>query len=70
MLPEECWTLIDDETGIPVLPLDDNPGSADEGMLLYLTEKGAQSAAQHQRDSWFIACTAVPLRVALAKIAR
>ena len=55
----DYWTLVWDDApiaGIPILPLDDNPTSADEGQLVYRTHAGALAACQNQGDMYEIAC--------------
>jgi hypothetical protein len=41
------YTIVN-ELGVPILPLDENPDSEDEGMLVYSTLAAAQAAADYQ----------------------
>ncbi len=41
------YTIVN-EHGVPVLPLDENPDSEDEGMLVYRSQEAAQAAADYQ----------------------
>lgn len=52
MATKAFWTVVWNTDGRPVSPLDRNPGSPDEGMLVYRTRKAAQLAAKHQTDSY------------------
>lgn len=42
-----CWTIVLPD-GRPVVPNDDNPGHADQGMLVYMSYSAAVCAAAHQ----------------------
>lgn len=59
----KAWTICHGkQSGLdPVVPLDDNPGSKDEGMLVYSSEKAAKFAARHQANLYAMECRAVPL---------
>lgn len=52
MATKAFWTVVWNTDGRPVPPLDSNPGSDDEGMLVYRTRKAAQLAAEHQSNSY------------------
>jgi hypothetical protein len=41
------YTIVN-ELGVPVLPLDENPDSEDEGLLVYRSLEAAQAAADYQ----------------------
>jgi hypothetical protein len=50
------WTLISRESREPIPPLDCNPGSKDEGMLVYRSERAAMSACRHQKRLYGVIC--------------
>lgn len=45
----QLYTLIWSDTKRPIPPYDSNPGSSDEGLLVYRSLKAAESAARHQQ---------------------
>jgi hypothetical protein len=58
---ENLWTIVHTDRlsprkGKPVIPFDCNPGSSDEGMLVYRSKDAAANAARHQRDTYGLAC--------------
>ncbi len=60
-MSKHWWTLIWEGTTTPVVPFDENPGSYDEGMLVYRTQKAAQCACRHQRDLYDVQCKPIRL---------
>lgn len=59
-------TLVLTGTMDPVLPCDCNPGTGDEGMLVYRTKRAATAAAKHQMETFQVRCRAVPLSSVIA----
>jgi hypothetical protein len=57
----DYWTIVHDKTRHPVIPFDCNPGSADEGMLVYRSRRAASAACGHQRQLYGVKCHAVKL---------
>jgi hypothetical protein len=55
---KELWTIVHRASGKPVVPYDTNPGSDDEGMLVYRSRKAAELAAEHQSDMYDLDCEA------------
>jgi hypothetical protein len=54
----DLWTVVMRATGMPVLPVDCNPESDDEGMLVYRSRRAADTAAEHQSDMYGLDCEA------------
>jgi hypothetical protein len=54
----ELWTIVHSDTKNPVLPMDCNPKSDDEGMLLYRSQKAAELAADYQTEMYDLVCEA------------
>lgn len=54
------FVLVTDE-GKPVPPMDCNPGTGDEGMMVYRTKEGADKSAIRQREMFDVDCHAIPL---------
>lgn len=57
----EPWTIVHKGGWEPVVPADCNPGSQDEGMLVYRSREAAQKAADHQFDTYEVDCVVVLL---------
>lgn len=49
---KEYWVLIWLPSCEAIPPYDSNPGSSDEGLLVYRSKKAATSAAKHQQDMY------------------
>lgn len=64
LLEDDLWTLKLPD-GQPVVPYDSNPGSHDEGMLVYRSEEAAISAAKHQNEMYELNCEPCRLRSVL-----
>jgi hypothetical protein len=54
----ELWTIVKRTSGDPVVPLDCNPSSDDQGMLVYRSRVAAESAAEYQSDMYDVDCEA------------
>jgi hypothetical protein len=54
----DLWTIVHSDTKKPVLPMDCNPESDDEGMLVYRSQKAAELAAEYQAEMYDIVCEA------------
>lgn len=48
---KELWTIVNQD-GTPVVPVDENPESADEGMLVYFSRRAAELAAEYQSETF------------------
>ena len=46
------WVLVWMPSGIPIVPYDLNPGSDDDGMLVYGSREAGDLAAKHQMKLW------------------
>lgn len=46
------WVLVWMPSGTPIPPYDSNPGSSDEGLMVYRNECAAKSAAEHQQNMY------------------
>ena len=54
----DLWTVVVRSNGSPVLPIDSNPESTDEGMLVYLSRRAAELSAEHQSELYDLDCEA------------
>lgn len=57
----EYWTIVHKGTKTPVVPFDTNPGSVDEGMLVYWSRVAADLACEHQFALYGVECKPCPL---------
>jgi hypothetical protein len=61
----DYWTLVlsdsEENAGMAVKPIDCNPGSDDEGLLVYRSYDAAVRASKHQLKSFGVTCHPVPL---------
>jgi hypothetical protein len=64
MTLKDLWTVIDHATRRPVVPVDCNPQSDDEGFLVYRSRTAAELAAEHQSDLYDLDCQACRLDLA------
>jgi hypothetical protein len=61
---KDFWTVIDHATRVPVVPSDCNPGSSDEGFIVYRSKRAAELAAEHQSELYELDCQACRLDLA------
>ena len=62
----ELFTVVNRQTGIPIVPIDCNPESDDEGMLVYWSREAAELAAEHQSERYEMDCEARSLNRVIA----
>lgn len=48
----DWWTVVWSPSMTPIVPYDSNPGSADEGLLVYRSKTAAEHSANHQQEMY------------------
>ena len=60
-MKRKYWTVVLRGTKQTILPVDNNPGGDDGGMLVYRDKESAEAAADYQFDMYSIECGVCPL---------
>ncbi|MEN6507139.1 MAG: hypothetical protein ABFD92_21595 [Planctomycetaceae bacterium] len=55
---KDLWTVVLCKSNEPVVPIDDNPESDDQGMIVYRSQRAAELAAEYQAEMYGIDCRA------------
>ncbi len=48
----QWWTVVWSPSMTPIVPYDENPGSDDEGLLVYRSKTAAEHSANHQQKMY------------------
>lgn len=54
----KLWTIVAQDTGSVVPPIDCNPDHGDQGCMVYFSREAATKAARHQERLYDIPCEA------------